>query len=150
MSSRGPSAAVLDGELLRQEIHDPSIGIFRVRALGEAVAFIRIHDVIHAAAEGAKALDDLVRFFLRHARVVLALEDEHRTAHVVDVRDRRPLDELRAIALQLADPSREKTPPVRLRVLEHGHEVRHTEDIDGTAPYVGYLRDAEQRRETAV
>src|SRR5439155_24138079 len=94
-----PSVAVLDGELLRQEIDDPSVGVLCVCALGEAVAFIRIHDVIHAAAEGAKALDDLVRFLLRHAWVVLALEDEHRTAHVVDVRDRRALDELRAIVV---------------------------------------------------
>src|SRR5436190_1517974 len=89
---RDPSVAVLDGELLRQEIDDPSVRVLRVCALGEAVAFIRIHDVVHAATERTKSLDDLVRFFLRHARVVLALEDEHRTAHVVDVRDRRALD----------------------------------------------------------
>src|SRR2546429_9781318 len=36
------SAAALDGELLGQEVHDPSVGIFRIGALGEAMALVRI------------------------------------------------------------------------------------------------------------
>ena len=114
------------------------------------MALVRVHDVLDAASERAQLRHDLIRLFLRHARVVAALQDEHRTLHLVDVRDRRALDEHVAVLRELADPAREEPPPVRLRVLEHRHEVRDAEDVDRAAPDIRYLRHAEQRREAAV
>src|SRR5207237_2941579 len=140
----------LDPELPRDEVQDPPVRILGVSALGEPVALIWIDHVLDAAAERAKALDDLIGFLLRDTRVVLALEDQHRAAHVVDVRDRRTLDELRAVVLEITDPSCQEATPVRLRVLDHGHKVRDAENVDGTPPHVGYLRHAEERREPAI
>src|SRR5207237_1199665 len=140
----------LDPELPREEIQDPPVRILCVSALREPVALIWIDHVLDAAAERTKALDDLIGFLLRDTRVVLALEDQHRAAHVLDVRDRRSLDELRAVVLEITDPSCQEATPVRLRVLDHGHKVRDAENVDGTPPHVGYLRHAEERREPAI
>src|SRR6266568_2959481 len=114
------------------------------------MALVRIYDVLDPATERAKAVDDLVGFLLRNARVVFALEDEHRAPHVVDVGDRGALDELRAVVLEVADPSRQEATPVRLRVLDHGHKVRDAENVHGAPPRVRYLRHAEKRGEAAV
>ena len=114
------------------------------------MTFAGIHHVLDAAAEPPKPLDDLIGFLFRNARVVLTLEDEHRAANALDVRDRRAFNELLAVSLDVADPAREEAPPVRLRVLDHGDQVRDAEDVHRAAPQLGDTRDAGERREPTV
>src|SRR5438552_17795886 len=69
------------------------VGADLIRIAREAVAFVVEDDVLDVAAELAKPLDHLVGLGLDDARVLRALDDEQRRAHLVDVRDRRALEQ---------------------------------------------------------
>src|SRR3546814_545655 len=72
---------------------------------GEAVAFVGEQHVGHRDALGLHRLDDLVALGLHHARIVGALADQQRLADLVDMGDRRAVQQqlLAFVGARVAD-----------------------------------------------
>src|SRR5260370_42215436 len=101
---------------------------------GEAVNLALERDVLDRAPEFTQPPNHLLRLVARDPWIVVALDHQKRAAHVFDVGYRRALDQLLAIGFQVAQPALGPSPPVRRGVLEHGHKVGWTENVDGAAP----------------
>src|SRR6185295_18741797 len=76
-------------EVLVEEIEDRLPALDLVFLLGEAVAFVREHDVLDRGAVLAGGGDDVVGLGLDDARVVGSLEDEERLPDPIGVEERR-------------------------------------------------------------
>jgi len=75
-------------EILAQKLPNRPIAFDLVVAVAEAVAFVVEEDVFDGHAVGADRFDDFIGLDLEHARVVGALEDDHRLDDLVGVEQR--------------------------------------------------------------
>src|SRR6266571_3375642 len=119
-------------------------------AAGETVALILQRDVFDWPTEGAQPPDELIGFLGWDTRIVVALNHQQRAAHVLDIRDWRALHQALPVSVEVADPELVPAAPVGRVVLEHGHEVGRTKQVDPAAPELRQSRHASQGCETPV
>ena len=136
-------------------LHGP-VGTHAVLGLGEPVALVVGHDVLHIDAAPLEGFHDLVALVLGHPWVVGTLDHHERRDDVVHPRQRRSAPHVLALVLHLGvaheavpGAGQERTPVVGERPDERD-QVGRPHEAHGSAEAVGGERDAHQGGVAAV
>src|SRR5258708_4845555 len=150
-SDRGPSLTLFQQILLQEPDRCVELKIL-IRLFSVPAAFILRNQEPYRSLLLLQRICDLLRLGLRHPRIVLPGNLKHRFLDFVDVIHRRYFfQELPHLRIPLvAVFHAPQIPPVRLRVLEERHQVRHAHDVHRAANPVAVKCRNRQRHVSAV
>src|SRR5579859_8029139 len=133
-----------------EEAGDGGVGGEVGGTFGELVALVLETQVFDGYATSAQGGDDLLRLADRHARIVGAVDDEHRRGDAVHLVDGRDVFEEVAVVLQAAVLGLTQPATPGSGVFQERHEIGDADDVHAGGPYLGIGGDSGQHHEAAV
>src|SRR5579875_2217068 len=133
-----------------QKTGDSWISYQAISAFDQAVALVLEAQVFDGNLALAQSGDNLLSLSYRHARIVGSVDDEEWRGNPVHVADRRDLLQKFAVVLQAAIFALAQFAPPGMGVLQEGHEIGDTHDVDGGRPQTGIGSDSREHHEAAI